>query len=271
MNNYINFVKVIFFTSLLLSGCASETYLSSWQNKPIVIDGKKSDWTGKFSFNEEEQIAIAVENDNDFLYICLVTSNKSKIREILKPGFTVWLDPQDSDGETIGVQFPIRKRLSTNLNSNRSSSIVNKKNNINNLNELVSRIKSNQTELLIVNENRIPLNSLPIKGSGSLELNLGMVKDQLIYELKIPIANNTKEINFIDIIPGEEVEISFESGKNNNNSDIRRRGSGNMMQGGQRGVRQGRPGVRRNKIQNSEPINYSIKVKLSSSNIINVN
>ena len=102
-----------------LSGCSEPTINSFWQTSEIKIDGSSNDWAGSLNYYEDEKVAIGVSNDNDFIYFCLATSDSDKIMRILRTGFTVWLDPKNSDGETFGVQYPIKRFDSEMMDRNR--------------------------------------------------------------------------------------------------------------------------------------------------------
>ena len=108
-------VRIFSFSIIyLLSGCSNPIIESFWLEDNITIDGYKNDWKGSLKYYEDEKVAIAVSNDEKYMFLCLTTSDKSKIMKILGTGFTVWFDPQDSDGETIGIQYPIKRGKNVN-------------------------------------------------------------------------------------------------------------------------------------------------------------
>ena len=74
----------------LINGCSSAINIQSTSNdKQIVVDGNQQDW-GSLSFIKNENIGFGFRNDKDNLYLCVVTSDRTKIRKILS-GLTVWL------------------------------------------------------------------------------------------------------------------------------------------------------------------------------------
>lgn len=96
------------FSTLLLSGCGSTIDLtSSWKEREIIIDGNRSDWSGKTTYYEKHDISLGFRNDQDFLYLCVFTSNRSTQMQILSGGMTVWLDPEGNENKQFGFRFPI--------------------------------------------------------------------------------------------------------------------------------------------------------------------
>ena len=60
----------------------------------IVIDGNDGDWPSKSVYYLEEQnVFLAVCNDDSCLYLMVKTGNKDIVSQAMRGGFTVWLDP----------------------------------------------------------------------------------------------------------------------------------------------------------------------------------
>lgn len=254
---------------LSLTACSEPTIISNWQNAEISIDGNVNDWAGNLNYFEDEKAAIGVSNNNDYIYFCLTTSDNAKIMQILRTGFTIWLDPQSSDGKTIGIQYPIKNKF--NGAGDRSKQPLEKeKNREDNLIKMIDQFKIEQNEILIVNEDKFPLNALPKVNNNGLEVNISYAMHQFVYELKVPLANNNLSNVFIDVLPNEIVRVGFASGEVDKPES---RSSGNTMDApGNEGTRKGgrggnRGGGRANNMGNMknmmEPSEFWIEVKLS--------
>ncbi len=256
---------------LLLSfvACSQPTINSNWRNTEISIDGNVNDWTGILNYFEDEKAAIGVSNDNDYIYFCLSTSDNAKIMKILRTGFTVWLDPQNSDGKTIGIQYPIKKIFSGAKDRSKQQ-FGKEENREDNLKKRIDQFKIEQNEILIVNEDKFPLNAIPIVNNNGLEVNINYEMHQFVYELKVPLANNNLSNVFIDVLPNEIIRVGFESGevdKPEGRTRDSKMGS-NSNEGMQMGGRGGnRGGGRANNMGNMknmmEPSEFWIEVKLS--------
>ncbi len=241
-------------------------------------------------------IHLPIKGDSDYIYFCLTTADRNKIMKILRNGFTVWLDPQESDGKTFGIQYPIKKEMDTENNemmqgkrrlnnrerdndrSNKNESMGRNRENISKM--MIERFKSNQNEILIVNEDNYPLNAFKLQTEHGLEANINFERDQLVYELRMPIANKNQNNFFTDVLPNEKLEVRFESGEMKKlefgevPGEGRREGGmkppedgneGGVMshenrQGGGRGGRLNG----RNMSDLMEPIDFSIMVKLAA-------
>ena len=78
--------KIILVISLSLIsfiGCSASEIMTSNSAGKIVIDGNQEDWNGKLKYFEDERAAVGFQNDEENLYLCLVTSNKSSAVKIL--------------------------------------------------------------------------------------------------------------------------------------------------------------------------------------------
>ena len=264
--------SLIFLVGVLLfslAACSEPTLISNWQSSEIKIDGNTNDWAGALKYFEDEKAAIGVSNNNDYIYFCLATSDNAKIMRILRNGFTVWLDPQSSDGETIGIQFPI-KRFSKSIIDRTRPGMKEEENSADNLKKMINKFKIDQNEILIVNEDKFPLSAFPLVNNAGIEVNINYEMHQFVYELKFPLANNTLDNFYIDVLPNEIVRVGFESGEINK-PEVGDRdnmsGSGNsdrMSSGGRGGKRGGgRSGNTDSMQKNTEPIEFYVEIKLA--------
>jgi uncharacterized membrane protein YgcG len=278
MNKWISSVPV--FISLILSslitfnGCSSAPEVtSSRNNNEIVVDGSQKDWNGVFTPVKDQNVAVSFKNDNDNLYVCFITSDNQKIVRILSMGLTVWLTPSESQNK-IGIQYPVKKtfeelRMIRGANNESQGDI----------NQRIQNLLSSQTELIIVNNNNIAVYSGNPDDEKGFHAKIGYSMNQLVYELKIPLANNKEfsQFNF-KANPTDNINVKFEGGKfqaSGNDGDQERksgggggggRRGGGGMGGGNRGGGMGRGGGGNpgGEGQNNAPIDYEFKVKLSN-------
>ena len=268
--------KTVFLIGTLLifgiSGCSEPSINSLWQNSEIKIDGSSIDWAGSLNYYEDEKIAIGISNDNDFIYFCLATSDNDKIMRILRTGFTVWLDPQNSDGETIGIQYPIKRFDNEMMDGNRRD-LKGQENIGDRLKNMISKFKVEQNEVLIVNQKNFPLNAYPLENETGLEVKIDYTMHQFVYELKIPLANNSQNPVYTDVLPNEKVSVGFETGaidqpEKKSRSNMEKSGGDGMSGGGRGGNRGGGRGGKMESVQNNmDPIEFWIEVKLANKKI----
>lgn len=89
-----------------MTGCASFKHTSCWKDKSVTIDGVDTEWQGRML--QYGSIFLGACNDNDFLYLCLNTTNKdirSQLMGMRGQSFTVWFDPAGKTGKALGIRF----------------------------------------------------------------------------------------------------------------------------------------------------------------------
>lgn len=244
---------------ILCSGCGDEEINSAWTQSAIAIDGNQSDWEGKLHYLSDQQAAIGIANDNDYLYLCLATNDTAKMFQFFSAGFTVWLESKNSN-EKIGIQYPMRtgemRRMVQSGNPRIEGERPDAKVRLN-------EFKAQQTEIGIVNEDNFPLTVYSLTNELGLNVDLNFEIGLLVYEMKVPLKIDLYGGHNLKSGPGDNLTIGFESGdfQRPNISEGERPSDLGM---GRRGT--GRPeGVNRRmpNFQSMEKIDFEIKVKLS--------
>jgi len=99
--------------SLLLAtlaafGCSSSIRMVSEPAiKPPVADGTDSEWGGKTYSIEKTGISIGFQHTNQFLFLCMKTSDRGIQMQIARDGLQVWFDPQGGNDKIAGIRYPI--------------------------------------------------------------------------------------------------------------------------------------------------------------------
>ncbi len=262
MNKMKFFIVGLLFLSLI--GCSSsEMMLSNSVESKIIVDGNQDDWKGRLKYFEDEQAAIGFQNDEDNLYFCLVTSNKSSVMKIMSMGLTVWFEPESGE-EVLGLQYPKRmdkvatqNLMGKNRNQNGSSDFETS----------VNAMMQNQGEFIIIDEDEEIIYASPIGSNDGYEIKIGTVNQQFIYEAKIPIGNNGQAQMPMNIFPEEKFTIEFETGEINlEGRNSKGMQSTNMEQGGGQGLRgtmQGNRGRGGKSRMGLERFRLEVEVKLA--------
>lgn len=267
MNSILKYTSYIFIL-VLIYNCSTPTLQSKLKDHVISVDGNRQEWEGELKYFKDEKVAIGISNDSNNVYFCLATSDNSKIMKILRSGFTIWLDPQNSDGKTLGIQYPIRKERKSDINGisgNRKKNILGGFN----AKKMIEKLEANQYEFLILNEDKFPLNAYPLKNDSGVEVRIGYEMNQLVYELKMPLANNKYSQIYTDALPNEILKVGFETGEfdrpergERGNQGMRGQGGG-MTGGGRGGMRGGQRPNMNNMQKMMEPLQFWIEVKLA--------
>lgn len=94
--------------SLLFLGCNQAPRLpSGWSGESkIQVDGSDADWNHRRFLLEDVSLTVSVVNDNDFLYLCAVTTDRQLQMRILRGGIELWIDPTGGASRFFGVRVP---------------------------------------------------------------------------------------------------------------------------------------------------------------------
>jgi hypothetical protein len=90
-----------------LAGCGGLTLMSVWRDRDVVIDGVPAEWHGANTWVENPNVAVAVMNDDDYLYLCFSTPLRAIAAEVIHRGLTVWFDPAGKSNRVFGIRCPV--------------------------------------------------------------------------------------------------------------------------------------------------------------------
>jgi len=95
-------------SSTVFPGCERQNFSSTWRDHAIAINGKYTDFGNATSYyDEKERVTLSLYNDNDFLYICLISRNHKVESQLMESGFVAWFDPDGGKKKAIGIRFPL--------------------------------------------------------------------------------------------------------------------------------------------------------------------
>ena len=90
-----------------ISGCGSSTEIPSfWNNNEVVVDGNGAEWKSNTFYLNDQHVTIGARNDQNFLYICLMSSETQFRRQMVGAGLTIWFEADGGMGKW-GVHYPI--------------------------------------------------------------------------------------------------------------------------------------------------------------------
>jgi hypothetical protein len=190
------------FLLLLVPGCSSSLELSSrWTDHKIEITGDGSPWKDETAEIPGPGVIIGVKNDNDYLYIGLVTSNPETQFQMLGLGCTAWFDQEGNKHKTFGVQFPVAGLLRGGRYPARVTP------------EDVQRlIAPAQQQLVILGPGPGERRRGPAKNLTGLEARLGYLNGVLVCELQVPLLKTKAQPYAVNIDKAKPLFIGLESG-----------------------------------------------------------
>ena len=252
MRKVINIFKTILFLLIpvtVLTSCSGSKQITSGTiTSEVIIDGESTEWQGKLRYIENEKCAVGIQNDEDYIYICLETSDLTKVMKILTMGLTTWLEPED--GKILGISYP-QKRSPESIQPRQHRMQVNRESgNAEGMERRIKDLIKTQTDLQIINKDEFPLYAYPINDPYGFQVNLGFSTGKFIYELRVPFGENKLSPIIINAFPGENLILSFETGEleitgRGQRGDGINAGSGMRGRGGGMGGMRpgGRPGM----------------------------
>lgn len=187
---------------LMLLGCSSSKELNSgWTNQELAITGDGSHWTDATTEIAGPDVAIGVKNDNNNLYIGLVTSNRTTQLQILGLGCTVWFDTEGKKAKTMGIQFPVSGLLQGRRFPTRE-----------NPEEFQRLINSSQRQLVILGPGAGEQRRLSPQDAAGVEAHIGYADGIMTYELKVPLQKTAARPFGINVDVTKPLFLGFETG-----------------------------------------------------------
>jgi len=226
----------IFVGTLLSQSCSSQLKLDSrWSPEQINIDGDESDWQGALTYLDGKNVSLGIKNDGEFLYICLVSTDRMLQRQMMMRGLTAWFDPDGGKKKTFGIRFPIGMIDTGMMFSGRGRG-----GDPEGMQEGFSRSLA-ELELIWPEEER--RTRLPIANAQGITAVIGDRMDKLVYEIKVPLKKSENLPYAIGIRDGKRLGMGLETEQIDRKAMRERMGRGGSG-GGRRGGRGGFGGGR---------------------------
>ncbi len=282
MKNLILIFSV--FVLFILSGCKGDVVNSKWKTQDIQIDGNDSDWGNTLTYNKDAKLLFGVQNDNNDLYLCIVTNDPDLEKKILHLGLTVWFDREGSDREVFGIKYPLNFQDMDRSSFQRPEGGIEHRDI--NQEQMEERFLERQTEVEVVGKNKDDISRIPVTALKGLKLKMNIKNYRMVYEMKIPLHPSSDAPYTINSDTGNIVSVGFTTGTIDRSKFANRKprenggegeygsegdypnGGEDQGEGGMRGRREGygmRGGGGNNSL-NSDPLEYWVEVKLAGMN-----
>jgi len=190
----------------------------------ITIDGINQEWEGSLSVIDDEDIALSVQRDEQFLYLGVLFSGFEAQRQVLMQGMTVWFDTDGGKDEDFGIRFPKGLMDSGDMrNASRDSRPDPEE-----MAQAAEEYLAEADYFMILGPKKEQ--QTPVEFLDASDVNVRATQEEgiLFYELKIPL-NRTEEQPFgIGVREGKKLGIGFTTPKI---EDRRSRMSGGMSGG----------------------------------------
>lgn len=91
----------------VLSGANDLEVASGWAAAPVKIDGTAEKWSALAKPVGDAPLIVGVQNDADYLYLFVKTSDQGSRMQIERAGLTVWVNAEGKTEKGFGVRFPV--------------------------------------------------------------------------------------------------------------------------------------------------------------------
>lgn len=171
---------IILLTLFFLAGCGTIDIKSRWRDRDVVIDGKNTEWR-YLTVLDDKETSVGALNDGNFVYLILITSNRDLHNQVMRRGLTFWFDHDGGTDKKFGVHYPIglggfRASQEGRPDGEDQAQDMRKENSV--------------EELEIYGPKEDDRHRMTMAETGGIEARFRTVNDVLVYELKVPLADN---------------------------------------------------------------------------------
>jgi len=265
----------ILLLGILIAACNSLELRSHWRTQPLEINGERSmAWDSVMTQFEGKPIMAGILNDGDYLYLSLVTNDRSLQRQILFRGMNIWFDYKGGEDKRFGIHFPIPPQNPGFLSVQPPDDNGRFGGGDTALTGRMPPVDTSEVEITGPAEGEHHRESL--SHLSRLRVKIGISNTGMVYQLRVPLTDNGGEPYGIGTRPGNTIGIGLETAVRAERRENRenagedrpggyggggRRGGGRGGFGGGRGGNGG--GQRQNGAQQAEPLNLWAKVHLA--------
>ncbi len=188
-----------------MAGCGMIDLKSHWRNRPVVIDGKNTEWGNSLVLLDDKETSIGIMNDSEFIYIGLVTTNRNLRNQVARRGITFWFDVEGGKDEKFGVHYPlgfdaVRPSTDNETDADNQSATVQKD------------IPTDDLE--IEGPGKDDHHPMTFAEAGGIEAKYKIANGVLVYELKVPLSDKTSSPFAIGAKSGTLIGVGAETSKN---------------------------------------------------------
>ncbi len=190
----------------ILTACGSAQELTSgWSGEQVKIDGNHQEWQGALTANAGEGYSTGFKNDGKFLYLCFVTSDRSKILNIMRSGLSVVFDSPSNPEKNYTIRLPLINPADMRETVSALGPEAMQKEGVS---FLFQELLDKQIQFIILQEDF--LNTVSVKNKENIEVKIGTTNELLIFEGKVPLLSTESSFQ-IGANPGDKISVTFET------------------------------------------------------------
>jgi hypothetical protein len=244
------------------SRCGSPK-MDSWRRSgPIAIDGVNTEWDGHTLYLDEVRVVLGAANDDENLYLSLMSADRGVMRQILMSGLTIWVDAGNGKKKSFGIKLPFSmnggmwrhrgefrpgegaKPTDENAGGGTEQGQDRRSGRPPMDEAMIQQHFANRIDSLgsfdIIDPARGGTHEVLISDSSDVHVKTGFNKGAFIFELAIPLHRSETQPYALDVDPGATIAIGLDSPEVNMEEFMeRRRGTGTEGEGQGGGERPG--------------------------------
>ncbi len=196
---------------LLLLSCGKSGWKSQWRDREIIVDGSQADWDGKMTYLEKQNLSFGLLNDENFMYLCLVTNDRDLQRQLMRQGFILWFDPAGGNDKHFGIRFPIGM-FAMEMPMMRGPQMREGGESEMEPEDRRKIFAEALQELEILGPGKDDRHRTQVASAKGLELKLNEDENgTLVYELKVPLAQSEEHPYAIGAEAGKKIGVGLET------------------------------------------------------------
>lgn len=222
------------FALLMSAGCRNVELVSQWRSGDVTVDGVNAEWVGRTSYLEDEEIIIGLKNDEEFLYVALITSSRSAQAQVMLSGLTLWFDPAGEKIKWLGLHYPLAMEgTMAKPDDFRDAGGPGRGGGGDDAGPAQDRFDEfweSRTEMEITLPEKRGHFKVPISEAEGLELAMSRSRGVVVYELKIPLKKTADHPYAVGAEPGQTIRLGLYSPESRRPNGMP--GSGGGVRGG---------------------------------------
>ena len=201
----------------------------------IKIDGINEEWNGSLSVIDDENLALKVMRDENFLYLGVLFNESDQQMQALMQGLTVWFDSDGGKNEEFGIRFPGGIMNSGYM----EEASRNGRPDPEDMARAAEEKLAEADYFMIVEPEKDQETLVEFVDASDVKVRATLEEGIMFYELKIPLKRSEEQPLGIGVREGKKLGIGFTTPKM---EDRRPRMGGDMRGGGMGGGRGGMGG-----------------------------
>ncbi len=182
---------------------ASESIESRWRDREIRVDGVQDEWPETVHVNEAGSVGAV--NDDQVLYLSVITSDQQRRRQFVAGGLIVWLDASGGKKQSFGIQIPGLRE------SGYRGARTGGRRGVDETSADVPMPALTYFELL--GPKKDDRRRIERTSESGIDVAAGSREGTLVYELKVPLAATSATPHAIGTKPGRKIGLGLETPK----------------------------------------------------------